>query len=224
MITIRRLFLSALTLVFAAPAMADARPFTVKHYRESWPGVRINAVWPQTGISRIDRIIRAMSQKHIRDFVWKTADPPKGVRTFFNQTYELSRASSRLLSVGFRINEFNGGETDFHRHRTVTFDLKTGKTLEIGQLFTKADWPEKLSGIVKRALAVHMDKGHSEMFHAALAPKPESFSRWLVTPSALTLRFDSHTIEPYLGVSPQVKIPYSDLKDLLEPAFLATYF
>lgn len=96
----------------------------------------------------------------------------------------------------------------------VQIDIKTGRFYELKDLFKEdSDYVKVLSGIVKKQIMEHGDEmGVWPDSYKGIAPDQPFF----VDASALYLYFQPYEIAPYSSGFPTFKIPYAEIKGIID--------
>lgn len=104
--------------------------------------------------------------------------------------------------------------------RTFTFDLETGTSLDLGDLFTpSADYLTTLSkksraalpGILAKISGEDKASINTDFIQSGTQPYPDSFQSWYVDGTSLVLLFPPYQVAAYVYGAPEVKIPFSEL-------------
>ncbi|HEV2704458.1 MAG TPA: RsiV family protein [Pyrinomonadaceae bacterium] len=139
--------------------------------------------------------------------------------------YTLGAANDRVVSVQFSIGTYYAGAAHpNHNTAVINFDLDSGRTLALADLFnSSSDYLRVLSDYciadLKRQAArqgadsMLTDEGIEQ----GAAAETESFHSWLLTRDGLEITFDPYEVAPYAAGSQSVLIPYDVLKQILKP-------
>lgn len=135
-------------------------------------------------------------------------------------------ATASLLSVAFTVTSMHQGmahpETVVD---TVTFDLTTGRTVALPELFAPgADVYATLSEQVTPLLVTALDPAGEGWAEAGVregaAPEPELLRRFVIDEAGLTLHFDQYQVAPGASGPQAVTLVWDGLLDVLHPSAL----
>lgn len=136
-------------------------------------------------------------------------------------SYTVALAQDDLVSVDFEVSSYFQGAAHPNSYSdTLNFDLKNGKVLKLADLFkpgakylqTIANYcitDLKKQATEKGLLAEEIDKG--------AAAKADNYLGWTLTKKGIGVDFDPYQVGPYAAGPQFVLVPYSDLKDLINP-------
>ena len=194
----------------------------------------IDARYPQlTGGSnpnfeKFNQVARGFVTKQVAGFKKNMAPtegeepPPEGsMGSNLGVSYVVALAQDDLISVEFDIeNYYQGAAHPNTFTEVVNYDLKNGKQLKLADLFKPG--AKYLPAIANYCIAdlkkQAKDKGleASEIENGAAA-NAKNYRSWTITRKGLGINFDAYQVGPY-AVGPQfVLVPYSSLKDLMNP-------
>jgi hypothetical protein len=135
--------------------------------------------------------------------------------------YTVVLAQDDLVSIDFDVSSYFQGAAHPNSYSdTLNFDLKNGKSLKLAELFKPgakyiqaianyciADLKKQASE--KGLLPEEIDKG--------AAAKAENYLGWTIAKKGLSIEFDPYQVGPYASGPQFVVVPYSALKDLINP-------
>ncbi|HJS24083.1 MAG TPA: DUF3298 domain-containing protein [Pyrinomonadaceae bacterium] len=136
-------------------------------------------------------------------------------------TYEVLLAQDDLVSVKFDVSSYFQGAAHPNSYSDVlNYDLKNGKQLKLSDLFkpgakflqtiaTYCIADLKKQAQAKGLLAEEIEKG--------AAAKSDNYDSWTITRRGLGIYFDAYQVGPYAAGPQFVLVPYSTLKDLINP-------
>ena len=136
-------------------------------------------------------------------------------------SYTVALAQDDLVSIDFEVGSyFQGAAHPNSYSETLNYDLKNGKVLKLADLFKPgakylqtianyciADLKKQASA--KGLMAEEIEKG--------AAPKADNYLGWTITRRGLGIGFDPYQVGPYAAGPQFVLVPYSDLKDIINP-------
>lgn len=136
-------------------------------------------------------------------------------------SYTVALAQDDLVSIDFEVSSYFQGAAHPNSYSdTLNYDLKNGKLLKLADLFKPG--AKYLQAIANYCIAdlkkQATEKGlQPEEIEKGAAAKSDNYLSWTLTKRGLGIGFDPYQVGPY-AVGPQyVLVPYSDLKDLINP-------
>jgi hypothetical protein len=192
----------------------------------------IDARYPQlTGGSnqnfeKFNQVVRGSVTKKVADFKKDMApeeaeDPrPEGsMGSDLNVGYEVALAQDDLISVEFSVGSYYQGAAHPNSFtEVVNYDLKNGKQLKLADLFKPG--AKYLQAIASYCIAdlKKQDKGLlNEEIEKGASANAKNYQSWTITRKGLGINFDAYQVGPYAAGPQFVLVPYSNLKDLINP-------
>lgn len=210
---------------------------TAKQIKESNKKLmyEIAAEYPQiTGggnpnFEKFNQVARASVTKTVADFRKEMApqqgeDEPRpegSMGSDLNVNYDIALAQDDLLSVEFNVGSYYQGAAHPNSYSEVlNYDLKNGKQLKLSDLFKPG--AKYLQAIATYCIAdlkkQGKDKGlMDEEIEKGAAASPKNYQSWTITRRGIGINFDSYQVGPYAAGPQFVLVPYSTLKDLINP-------
>lgn len=139
--------------------------------------------------------------------------------------YELY-TSPQTASYLYTIYEDTLGAHPNAYFRTFTFNLTTGASISLGDLFLEnSNYLSWLSDRARRdiPLIIQERSGYmpdTEYLNSGTEPSPESFQNFYIEGGSLILAFPPYQVGPYALGSVFLPIPLSDMKTILRPEYL----
>jgi hypothetical protein len=136
-------------------------------------------------------------------------------------TYD-TYSSPNTLSYVFTIFEDTLGAHPNTQYQSFTFDPSTGSTLALADLFTPgSQYLDKLSALTRASLSASLgsDIDPTEFINPGTTPDAASFSIFALDGSDLVIFFPPYAVAPYSSGPQQVRIPLSQLSDVLKPEY-----
>lgn len=200
----------------------------------------IEVQYPQISGSTDARIARFNSQ--VKGLVTKTIsgfkkdmaeraaeeeEPPSDsdMRSDLGIGYEIALANDDLVSVGFDIGGYSRGAAHPNSYtETISYDLKNGKPLKLADLFKPSSSYLKvisaycINDLKKQAKALGPDPAlTNDWIQTGAAAKAQNYKSWTITKKGLAITFDAYQVGPYAAGPQYVSVPYSALKDTINP-------
>jgi len=136
-------------------------------------------------------------------------------------SYTVVLAQDDLVSIDFEVGTYSQGAAHPNSYsETLNFDLKNGKALKLADLFKPG--AKYLQAIANYCIAdlkkQAAEKGLSpEEIDKGAAAKADNYLGWTITKKGLGIEFDPYQVGPYAAGPQSVIVPYSNLKDLINP-------
>ncbi len=194
----------------------------------------IDARYPQlTGGSnpnfeKFNQVVRGSVVKRVAGFKKDMAPeegeeprPEGSMGSDLNVSYEVALAQDDLISVGFSVGSYYQGAAHPNTFsEAVNYDLKNGKQLKLSDLFKPG--AKYLQAIANYCIAdlkkQAKDKGLlDEEIQNGAAPNAKNYQSWTITKKGLGINFDAYQVGPYAAGPQYVLVPYSSLKDVINP-------
>ena len=194
----------------------------------------IDARYPQlTGgnnpnFEKFNQVVRAPVTMEVAGFKKAMAPeaseeprPEGSMGSDLNVSYEVALAQDDLISVAFSIGSYYQGAA---HPNTVTdvvnYDLKNGKPLKLADLFKPG--AKYLQAIADYCIADLKKQGKDkglldEEIQNGAAPQAKNYQSWTITKKGLGISFDAYQVGPYAAGPQYVLVPYSSLKDIINP-------
>jgi hypothetical protein len=194
----------------------------------------LSAQYPQfTGgnnpnLEKFNQVARGLVTKKVAGFKKDMAPaegeeprPEGSMGSSLNVTYTLILAQDDLVSVKFDVGSYYQGAAHPNSYSDViNYDLKNGKQLKLGDLFKPGS--KYLQALANYSIAdlkkQSKDKGliDGEIENGA-APVAKNYQSWIITKKGLGITFDAYQVGPYAAGPQFVMVPYSALKDVINP-------
>jgi len=136
-------------------------------------------------------------------------------------SYTVVLAQDDLVSINFEVSSyFQGAAHPNSYSETFNYDLKNGKQLKLPDLFKPG--AKYLPAIATYCIAdlkkQATEKGlMAEEIEKGAAAKADNYQGWTITKRGLGMYFDPYQVGPYAAGPQFVLVPYSNLKDLINP-------
>lgn len=193
----------------------------------------IDARYPQlTGGSnpnfeKFNQLVRAAVTKKVaafkKDMAPEEGEEPRpegSMGSDLNVSYEVALAQDDLISVEFSIGSYYQGAAHPNTFsEVVNYDLKNGKELKLADLFKPgAKYLQALANYCIADLKKQKDRGLlDEEIEKGASANAKNYQSWTITRKGLGINFDAYQVGPYAAGPQFVLVPYSNLKDLINP-------
>ncbi|TAK72009.1 MAG: DUF3298 domain-containing protein [Gammaproteobacteria bacterium] len=141
----------------------------------------------------------------------------KGYLTIDFDASVVNTTDKPIISVRFTAEGMmNGMAHPFHHHRVLNFDLDSGETLSLEDLFQPdSDYLNRIAEYSRDVLNRKLrDKG---MLMEGTTPTSENYKNWNLNPRGILITFDEYQVAPYVYGTQTVLIPYSVVKHDIAP-------
>jgi hypothetical protein len=195
----------------------------------------ISAQYPQiTGsnpnFEKFNQAARALVTKEVAGFKKEMAPEPNeeprpenSMGSDLNVIYKFALAQDDLVSVLFDISSYYQGAAHPNSYSEVlNYDLKNGKALKLADLFKAgAKFLPALSSHciaeLKKQSKANGDSLDDSLINSGASPSAKNYQSWTITKKGLGVTFDSYQVGPYAAGPQYVLVPYSVVKDLVNP-------
>ena len=147
--------------------------------------------------------------------------PEGSMGSNLNVAYTLILAQDDLVVVKFDIGSYYQGAAHPNSYADViNYDLKNGKQLKLGDLFKPGS--KYLQAIADYSIAELKKEAKAkgltdEEIANGAAPQAKNYERWNIMKKGLGITFDAYQVGPYAAGPQFVMVPYSALKDVINP-------
>lgn len=188
----------------------------------------IKASYPQLAdanpvvAAKFNELTKTAVMKEVREFrkqaLAQAADSAFAASNYLEMNYRLDFANERVLSVVFGNYAYEGGERPNLYSFTINFDLKSGKKIELADIFKPgSNYLKFLSDYSIRNLKQNLENlSDEEWLENGAGARAENFGSWNLTAKGLLINFDPIRVASPEAGARQVLIPYSDLKGILQ--------
>lgn len=162
-------------------------------------------------------------------------NPAPGMRNYLDVTATIVQANPKLIVAQISVNNYFTGAAHPNGYvKTINFDLNKGKDLSLDELFnTNAKYLDRLSELVRPQLVASLNEKiaaeglgveeDDEWLTEGTEPTTSNYQKFLLTTNGFQILFDPYQVAPY-AVGPQtVVIPYTKLKEVIQPGLLEQY-
>ncbi len=153
-----------------------------------------------------------------RDKMKSFGPAPIQAQSTFDLKYEQTAPAGNVFSIKFTMEGYVAGMAHpYHVIRSVNFNLEKGKDIALSDLFTaKSDYLKTIANYCSSELSKR-DIGFTDMFKQGADPTPDNYQEWNIASDGLVITFNEYQVAPYVSGPQTVKVPYSELKSLIDP-------
>ena len=193
----------------------------------------VSALYPQLNggnnpnFEKFNQTARALVTKKVAGFKkdmqpaeGEEARPDGSMGSNLNIAYTLILGQDDLISVKFDVGSYYQGAAHPNSYSDViNYDLKNGKQLKLSDLFKPgAKFLQAIADYSIADLKKQTEKGliAGEIENGA-APLAKNYQSWNIMKTGISVTFDAYQVGPYAAGPQSVWVPYSALKDLINP-------
>lgn len=134
-----------------------------------------------------------------------------------NVEYKVPFNTFPLLSLYVNYYQYTGGAHGMYEWKANTFDLQRNKPLRLADLFQK---DSQYESIIKTEIVKQIEQNKENYFpDAAEKVMKEKNLKYVLEQDNLMIYFPLYEIAPYVSGIPQFHIPYTLLREVLEPKY-----
>ena len=196
----------------------------------------IDAQYPQINggnnpnFEKFNQTVRALVMKEVGEFKKEMAPKPdeetrpeNSMGSYVAMSYEVGLARDDLISIAFDVSSYYQGAAHPNSYSQVlSYDLKNAKVLKLADLFKPgAKYLQSLSTYCITDLKKQSkEKGGSlddSTINDGAGPAAKNYRSWTIMKKGLGVNFDAYQVGPYAAGPQFVTVPYSVLKDIINP-------
>jgi hypothetical protein len=155
----------------------------------------------------------------------QTPEPPalSDLTSDLSGGYTIAMASDDLISIEYDIGGYEAGAAHGNSSSQVlNYDVKAGKVLKLADLFKPgAKYVQPISAYcltdLKKQSKKNGDSLPDDMMKRGAGTDARNFISWTIGRKGLDFTFDAYQVGPYAAGPQSVLVPYSVLKDLINP-------
>jgi uncharacterized protein YecT (DUF1311 family) len=207
-------------LICAAPAFAAA-PVEKRVIQDKRANFSLDMSYPRTGQRSVDATLEAYARALARDFVDMAKDEKPEPQPWSGElAYDVVRNDAQMIVVAFTWYTYTGGAHPNATSEHFNFLLPEGARIDIAELFTPKGI-QRISDIsiakLKRDLAGPDGMSDIDWIKRGAGPNARNFASFSMMPRELVVVFDAYQVAAYAAGPQEVRIPLSQLKDVLRP-------
>jgi hypothetical protein len=174
-------------------------------------------------LTKLNQELRRFITKEVRGFTTDFQAPEErmfGVGSSFDSRYQVEFATNDLVSIGFIINTYFEGAIHGNYNIIVfNYDLTSGKTLKLADLFKpNSSYLKPISDYAVKSLRKELTADPEfDWIQSGAGPEEKNYQSWNVKREGLEVTFNPYQVASYAEGPQTVVIPYSVLKDVIDP-------
>jgi hypothetical protein len=185
----------------------------------------IVASYPSVSVEKIDNEIKGFIDEQLKNFKEIPYAPYGGGNlqyTLFIE-YFSSRFSKDIVSFKFNTEYYTGGAHPGHDVVCFTYNLNKGERMSLADFFIEnSNFLERISDYSVNLL-MEDAFADEEWIKEGAGKNSDNFQRFVLAESAFIFYFPPYQVAPYAYGEQQIIIPFSELKDILNPSIFGKY-
>ncbi|HEY6804886.1 MAG TPA: DUF3298 domain-containing protein [Pyrinomonadaceae bacterium] len=183
-----------------------------------------------TNFDKFNQLVRASITKKVAGFKKEMAPeegeedrPENSMGSDLTIGYDFDLAQDDLISLTFSVSSYYQGAAHPNSYsETINYDLKNGKLLKLADLFKPgAKYLPAISAYCIDDLKKQSKEKDGilddDSIKSGAAPTVKNYQSWTIGRKGLGINFDPYQVGPYAAGPQYVVVPYSTLKDLINP-------
>jgi len=145
--------------------------------------------------------------------------PPEGsMGSDLTISYEVALAQDDVISIKYLVGSYYQGAAHPNTgSQVINFDLRNGKQLKLSDLFKPGSkYLPAIAGYCTAELKKNKDLPADQIDSGASA-SAKNYQSWTITRRGLGITFDAYQVAAYAAGPQYVVVPYSSLKDVINP-------
>lgn len=179
--------------------------------------VTVEVHYPVLGQQQIDEDIADWAKQLADNFESTYTEEPKLTNSLYElkATYTITRPSDAALTVAWEVSSYTGGAHGNLDIITNTYDVKTGKTVDLYDLFKDLDTAlNEMSSYSYKKLAENTeDMSNEDMLRGGTTPDADNFSSFALTPAGIRIFFQPYQVAPWAAGKQIVDIPLEEIME-----------
>jgi hypothetical protein len=137
-------------------------------------------------------------------------------RSYLNVGYDVAGVVNGVLSVQIDVDSYSAGAAHpGHRTEVLNYVLATGRLVSLSELFRSGS---NYLQVIADYCVLDLKRRDALVFEEGALPTPQAYRNWNLQTGGLLITFDEYQVAPYAAGPQTVLIPYSVLRDILDPA------
>jgi len=174
-------------------------------------------------LTKLNQELRKFITKEVSGFT-KDFQAPEvrmfGGESTFDSRYQVEFATNDLVSIGFIINTyFEGAAHGNYNVIVFNYDLTSGQTLKLADLFKpNSNYLKSISDYAVKSLRKQLTPDpENDWIQNGAGPEEKNYQSWNVKREGLEVTFNPYQVASYAEGPQVVVIPYTVLKDVIDP-------
>jgi len=213
----------------AAKSIKESNKKLVYEISAQYP--QINA-FANENFEKFNQVVRASVMKKVAEFKKEMAPQPdeeprpeNSMGSDLSIGYSIALAQDDLISMSLTVSDYYQGAAHPNSYiESINYDLKNAKLIKLADLFKPGTkYLQAISAYCIADLKKQSNaKGADGMLddssiNSGAGPSAKNYDSWTITRRGLGINFDPYQVGPYAAGPQFVLVPYSALKDLINP-------
>jgi hypothetical protein len=174
-------------------------------------------------LMKLNQELRNLVSKEVLDFKEDFSAPEERmneVGSYYESNYMTELAANDLVSFYFGVSTYyEGAAHPNHNSLVFNYDLKEGRKLNLADLFKpNSNYLEVISDYaIKELMKQKAPDPDENWIKEGAGAKEENYKSWNITRQGLKVTFDPYQVASYAEGPHEVVIPYTALKDVIDP-------
>ncbi len=140
--------------------------------------------------------------------------------SYMEMNFTVYPASARLVSIVFQIESYVAGAAHpIHWSECLTYDKEKNRFLSLRSILNNGDdFVPIISRLCIEQLKTQEGLSDPHWIEEGAGPKAKNFEHFYLDTSGIGIIFDEYKVGPYVAGAHGVMIPYSKIKNLLDPS------
>jgi hypothetical protein len=229
----KKVFIIVLLVAVAAGAWFFFNRGTVPHFggvinheiKEEDSQRAITAAYPSVGVDKIDNELKGFIDEQVNNFKGIEYVPYGGgdLQYYLFVEYFYSRFSKDIISFKFNTEYYTGGAHPGHDVVCFAYNLEKEERMELADFFVEnSNFLERISDYSINLL-MQNEFADEEWIKEGAGQNLNNFQRFILAESGFIFYFPPYQVAPYAMGEQQVIVPFSELKDILNPSIFGNY-
>ena len=179
---------------------------------------------------KFNQAVRGSINKKVAAFKKEVAPQPDdeprpegSMGSDLSMSYTVELAQDDLVSVDFSMSSYYQGAAHPNAFsEAINYDLKNGKQLKLSDLFKPgAKYLAALSAYciadLKKQSKAKDNMLDDSTIQSGAGPSAKNYESWTITKRGIGINFDPYQVGPYAAGPQYVLVPYSALKEMINP-------
>lgn len=193
-----------------------------KTLKEKGKDFTLQAKYPVVSNAAVNQAFEGFVKNEIAEFKkdMTPADLPGGGNNELAIDYTSYQFSNTLRSFKFEVMTYTGGAHPNTDIVTQTYDLNTGKEISLSDVFKPgSNYLNVVSPIAIDQLKAKIENTDLGWIKKGSAPVAENYGAFVLTEKEILFFFQNYQVAPYSEGPQEIKIPYTQIKEILQPPF-----
>lgn len=205
----------ALAASLAAVTAANAIPVKALRIVGKTADYQITVKYPHTGVATIDAEIAIWAKKQTVDFIaYVKSDREEGSPWEMSVDYKIARNDAQMFEVLFKREIGDDGNHTHFEFTSFDYLMPDAHRVFIPEVVIPAAYAK-----MRAYAAAHMvpedPDFDAEATEGSLAPVPDTFAAFTISPSAITVWFTPEQLENMTSAGGRATIPLTELKGMI---------